>query len=115
VLCKLEIIAIIAYSIAEPDHFHAAPDKTFDATQKLVSYPILSSNEKLNFSHVENSGLAVYNTVKGTRGKVSFDSQNDKHASQLSCDASPEVYLSHLIYQMTNALHSYPELQTRLR
>jgi hypothetical protein len=33
-------------------------------------------------------------TVKGSRGKVSFDSQNDKYASQLSCDASPEAYLS---------------------
>jgi hypothetical protein len=48
------------------------------------------------------------------RGKVSFDSQNDKYASHLSCDASPEVYLAHLIYQMTNALHSYPELQISL-
>jgi hypothetical protein len=34
------------------------------------------------------------NTVKEVRGKVSFDSQNDKHASQVSCDASPEAYLS---------------------
>jgi hypothetical protein len=34
-------------------------------------------------------------TVKEVRGKVSFDSQNDKYASQqLSCDASPEAYLS---------------------
>jgi hypothetical protein len=33
-------------------------------------------------------------TVKGIRGKVSFDSRNDKYASQLSCDASPEAYLS---------------------
>jgi hypothetical protein len=33
-------------------------------------------------------------TVKGVRGKVSFDSQNDTFASQLSCDASPEAYLS---------------------
>jgi predicted ferric reductase len=32
-------------------------------------------------------------TVKGSRGKVSFDSQNDKYASQLSSDASPEAYL----------------------
>jgi hypothetical protein len=46
-------------------------------------------------------------TVKGARGKVSFDSQNAKYAKQLSCDASLEVYLSHLIYQMTNAPHSY--------
>jgi hypothetical protein len=28
-------------------------------------------------------------TVKEVRGKVSFDLQNDKYASQLSCDASP--------------------------
>jgi hypothetical protein len=48
-------------------------------------------------------------TVKGARGKVSFDSQNDKYASQLSCEASPEASLSHVVYQMTNALHSYPE------
>jgi hypothetical protein len=33
-------------------------------------------------------------TVKGDRGKVSFDSQTDKYASQLSSDASPEAYLS---------------------
>jgi hypothetical protein len=33
-------------------------------------------------------------TVKGARGKVSFDSQTDKYASQLSNDASPEAYLS---------------------
>jgi hypothetical protein len=32
-------------------------------------------------------------TVKGSRREVSFDSQNGKYASQLSCDASPEVYL----------------------
>jgi hypothetical protein len=35
-----------------------------------------------------------YNTVKGARGKVLFDSQSDEHASQLSSDASPEAYLS---------------------
>jgi hypothetical protein len=34
-----------------------------------------------------------YYTVKGSRREVSFDSQNGKYASQLSCDASPEVYL----------------------
>jgi hypothetical protein len=33
-------------------------------------------------------------TVKVVRGKISFDSQNDKYASQLSCNASPEAYLS---------------------
>jgi hypothetical protein len=34
-------------------------------------------------------------TVKGARGKVpvSFDSQTDKCASQLSSEASPEAYL----------------------
>jgi hypothetical protein len=32
-------------------------------------------------------------TVKGVRDKVSFDSQNDKYASQLFCDTS-EAYLS---------------------
>jgi hypothetical protein len=31
-------------------------------------------------------------TVKGARGKVSFDSQTDIYASQLSSDASPEEY-----------------------
>jgi hypothetical protein len=36
----------------------------------------------------------AYRTVKGARGKVSFDSQTDKYASQLSSDASPEAYLS---------------------
>jgi hypothetical protein len=36
---------------------------------------------------------ADYRTVKGARGKVSFDSQNDKYASQLFSDASPEAYL----------------------
>jgi hypothetical protein len=29
--------------------------------------------------------------------KVSFDSQHDKFASQLSCDASPETYLSLMV------------------
>jgi hypothetical protein len=33
-------------------------------------------------------------TVKGARGKVSFDSQNDKYASKLSSDVSPEAYSS---------------------
>jgi hypothetical protein len=33
-------------------------------------------------------------TVKGSRGKVLFDSQTDKYASQLSSDPSPEAYLS---------------------
>jgi hypothetical protein len=33
-------------------------------------------------------------TVKDVLVKLSFDSQNDKYASQLSCDASPEAYLS---------------------
>jgi hypothetical protein len=39
-------------------------------------------------------GIADFHTVKGVRGKVSFDSQNDKYATQLSCDASPEAFLS---------------------
>jgi hypothetical protein len=30
----------------------------------------------------------------GEKGKVSFDSQNDKYASKLSSDASSEAYLS---------------------
>jgi hypothetical protein len=34
-----------------------------------------------------------WHTVKELRGKVSFDSQHDKYASQLSCDASPEAYI----------------------
>jgi hypothetical protein len=33
-------------------------------------------------------------TVKGARGKVSFDSQTDQYVSQLSSDASPDAYLS---------------------
>jgi hypothetical protein len=41
-----------------------------------------------------NPNLIHLYTVKGTRGKVSFDSQNDKYASKLSSDASPEAYLS---------------------
>jgi hypothetical protein len=43
-------------------------------------------------------------TVKRARGKVSFDSQNVKCASKLSCYASPESYLSHLTSRTTNAL-----------
>jgi hypothetical protein len=43
-------------------------------------------------------------TVKGTQGKVSFDSRNDKYASKLSCYASPEAYKSHLTSKSTNAL-----------
>jgi hypothetical protein len=66
--------------------------------------PVWHRNNK-NFVEI----LQVLVTVKGARGKVSFDSQNDKYASQLSCEASPKAYLSHLVYQMTNALHSYPE------
>jgi hypothetical protein len=38
--------------------------------------------------------LYTYITVKGARGKLSFDSQTDKYASQLSTDAPPEAYLS---------------------
>jgi hypothetical protein len=37
--------------------------------------------------------LCLQCTVKGSRGEVSFDSQKDKYASQLSCDASSEAYL----------------------
>jgi hypothetical protein len=43
-------------------------------------------------------------TVKGARGKVSFDSPNVKYASKLSCYASPEAYLSHLTSKITNTL-----------
>jgi hypothetical protein len=53
----------------------------------LESKPWCSSKEKLGVE-------CVLYTVKGARGKVSFDSQTDKYASQLSSDASPEVYLS---------------------
>jgi hypothetical protein len=54
-------------------------------------------------------------TVKGVRGKVSFDSQNDKHASQLSCDASPEAYLS-LRVTVKRICHLVNEMwQIRLR
>jgi hypothetical protein len=35
----------------------------------------------------------TYYSVKGVWGEVSFDSQNDKYASHLSCDASSEAYL----------------------
>jgi hypothetical protein len=35
---------------------------------------------------------ALY-TVKGARRQVTFDSQKDKYASQLSCDVSSEAYL----------------------
>jgi hypothetical protein len=41
-------------------------------------------------------------TVKVVRGKVSFDSQNDKYASQLSCDASPEAHLTFGKRDVTN-------------
>jgi hypothetical protein len=41
---------------------------------------------------VRKNGVQLF-TVKVVRGKVSFDSQNDKYASQLSSDASPEAYL----------------------
>jgi hypothetical protein len=44
---------------------------------------------------------------KGARGKVSFDSLNVKYASKLSCDASPEAYLSHLSPKMTNTLFNF--------
>jgi hypothetical protein len=54
--------------------------------------------------HVDKNGLY---TVKGARGKVSFDSQNDKYASKLSCYASPEAYLSHLTSNMTNTLFNF--------
>jgi hypothetical protein len=43
-------------------------------------------------------------TVKGARGKISFDSLNVKYASKLSCYASPEAYLSHLTSKITNTL-----------
>jgi hypothetical protein len=42
----------------------------------------------------QNLSLLCTITVKEVRGKVSFDSQNDKYASQLSCDASHEAYFS---------------------
>jgi hypothetical protein len=40
-----------------------------------------------------NAFTKFYYTVKWSRREVSFDSQNGKYASQLSCDASPEAYL----------------------
>jgi hypothetical protein len=43
---------------------------------------------------VSTISVTWWYTVKEVRGKVSFDSQNDKYTSQLSCDASPEAYLS---------------------
>jgi hypothetical protein len=45
-----------------------------------------------------------HDTVKGTRGKVSFDSLNVKYGSKLSCYASSEAYLSHLTSKITNVL-----------
>jgi hypothetical protein len=50
-----------------------------------------------------------YHQKQGARAKVTFDSQNDEKASQLSCGDLSEAYLSHLTNKMTNALHSYPE------
>jgi hypothetical protein len=46
-------------------------------------------------------------TVKRARGEVSFDSLNVKYASKLSCYASPEAYLAHLISKMTNTLFDF--------
>jgi hypothetical protein len=44
------------------------------------------------FEHCARIQQPARYTVKGSRGEVSFDQQKDKYASQLSCDASPEVY-----------------------
>jgi hypothetical protein len=44
--------------------------------------------------HILTALRELVNTVKEVRCKVSFDSQNGKYASQLSCDASAEAYLS---------------------
>jgi hypothetical protein len=46
------------------------------------------------FNHNRPTSQIDGYTVKGARGKVSFDSQTDKYASKLSTDASPEAYLS---------------------
>jgi hypothetical protein len=46
-------------------------------------------------------------TVKGARGKVSFDSLKVKYASKLSCYVSLEAYLSHLTFKMTNTLFNF--------
>jgi hypothetical protein len=63
-----------------------------------ISLQFTKSGEKIlnqysrSVADAHQFGGTVY-TVKGSRGEVSFDSQKDKYASQLSCDASPEVYL----------------------
>jgi hypothetical protein len=44
--------------------------------------------------NTQESEVIDLHTVKRAQGKVSFDSQNDKCASKLSSDASPEAYLS---------------------
>jgi hypothetical protein len=48
-----------------------------------------------------------YLTLKGARGKVSFDSLKAKYASKLSCYASLEAYLSHLTFKITNTLFNF--------
>jgi hypothetical protein len=45
------------------------------------------------YTVLEKPSVTEDHTVKEARGKVSFDSQNDKYASQFSCDASSEGYL----------------------
>jgi hypothetical protein len=42
----------------------------------------------------ENGRSGIGRSGNGRCTKVSFDSQTDKYASQLSSDASPEAYLS---------------------
>jgi hypothetical protein len=56
------------------------------------------------FQFTGKSLNVIYYTVKGARGKVSFDSLNVKCASKLSCYASPQAYLSHLTSKITNTL-----------
>jgi hypothetical protein len=59
--------------------------------------PLAEGLLKVNPEQTQSTELIYKNTnnhtVKGARGKVLFDSQNDIYASQLSCDASPEVYI----------------------
>jgi hypothetical protein len=50
----------------------------------------------------------ILNTEKGSRREVTFDSQNGKYASQLSCGASSEAYLYlRVVKPLPNVVFSY--------
>jgi hypothetical protein len=75
-----------------------AGGKVFDASRYQISFCVCVCH-----CHKNVCQISIY-TVKGARGKVSFDSPNVKYASKVSCFASPEAYLSHLTYKITNTL-----------